>query len=373
MSIAALTYNTTFIQLRVIAFIASFALLAVSCYITIKNNKYLLYDIRKNCWILFTIVIYILGFVRTPTNIGLKHLCQLVISITIMHVFTHLNLICINKKYIIFLISMQSIVLCIPMLIGAGWAPLGYASIYSTTTFLGIYSCILCEIVFIFKESYHKRYYCFFAIIVLSYLCWLSKTRTALIGILLLIILLVTGSMFYRIQRMRRLGYFMKWVFFALGLTFVIIYPNLSYFSFYEFLSTFVYDTTGKILMSGRNLIWHDAFQIIHENWLFGYGLDYFQPSGFIESIHNSYLNLFLQGGIIQLSSVLFLINKSLNRILDNMDKEKYICFCCCLVNLLISLLENMLFEGQLILQVLIWTILGLGMNISFKEGTYIG
>ena len=116
--------------------------------------------------------------------------------------------------------------------------------------------------------------------------------------------------------------------------------------------------------MSGRNIIWKNAMLVISKSPIIGYGLDY--SKYFDTAIHNSYLNILLQTGLVGLGCVMLMINTTLNRMIKNGNKLSYLLFILCIVNLFMCSTEVMLLQGQIILQIIMWGLLGSGTNKEF-------
>ena len=246
-------------------------------------------------------------------------------------------------------------------MLGRGFSSIdsGYKSIFTTTTFVGLFSCIsieLCVLCFLSSKERIWEVY----IIAWIYLVWCSKVRTALLGVLIVFLLIIIFKFINKKIR-RSILKLAKWILFASLIIIIVIYPQFDRFPFYEEVSNYIYIHTGKIFFSGRNEIWIEALNIAKKSPLLGYGLDYSQQ--FDISVHNSYLNILLQTGILGIFAFLLLINNILNTIIKKNQFLSTILFIFAIVNLLISSAEVMLLQGQLVLQLVIWCLFGIGIN----------
>ena len=271
------------------------------------------------------------------------------------------ELIAINIKWQKYIVGIQLIILFTPMMLGRGFSSIdsGYKSIFTTTTFVGLFSCIsieLCVLCFLSSKERIWEVY----IIAWIYLVWCSKVRTALLGVLIVFLLIIIFKFINKKIR-RSILKLAKWILFASLIIIIVIYPQFDRFPFYEEVSNYIYIHTGKIFFSGRNEIWIEALNIAKKSPLLGYGLDYSQQ--FDISVHNSYLNILLQTGILGIFAFLLLINNILNTIIKKNQFLSTILFIFAIVNLLISSAEVMLLQGQLVLQLVIWCLFGIGIN----------
>ena len=84
--------------------------------------------------------------------------------------------------------------------------------------------------------------------------------------------------------------------------------------------------------------------------------------------VHNSYLSILLQTGILGIVSLFLVVNS----ILKKSEKENTVIsgqiqsYTC--INLIMCLTEVMLLQGQIILQVIIWLILAIGLGYNDKN-----
>ena len=311
--------------------------------------------------IIFLALVYLISIIFVPTFRAVSNMFSLLISIAVLIYFSQIDLEKINIKWQKYIVGIQLIILFTPMMLGRGFSSIdsGYKSIFTTTTFVGLFSCIsieLCVLCFLSSKERIWEVY----IIAWIYLVWCSKVRTALLGVLIVFLLIIIFK--YIKKKIRRsILKLAKWILFASLIIIIVIYPQFDRFPFYEEVSNYIYIHTGKIFFSGRNEIWIEALNIAKKSPLLGYGLDYSQQ--FDISVHNSYLNILLQTGILGIFAFLLLINNILNTIIKKNQFLSTILFIFAIVNLLISSAEVMLLQGQLVLQLVIWCLFGIGIN----------
>ena len=264
--------------------------------------------------IIFLALVYLISIIFVPTFRAVSNMFSLLISIAVLIYFSQIDLEKINIKWQKYIVGIQLIILFTPMMLGRGFSSIdsGYKSIFTTTTFVGLFSCIsieLCVLCFLSSKERIWEVY----IIAWIYLVWCSKVRTALLGVLIVFLLIIIFKFINKKIRKSILK-LAKWILFASLIIIIVIYPQFDRFPFYEEVSNYIYIHTGKIFFSGRNEIWIEALNIAKKSPLLGYGLDYSQQ--FDISVHNSYLNILLQTGILGIFAFLLLINNILNTII---------------------------------------------------------
>lgn len=361
---AALLYNTSSLQS-----VGYILILGGTALIILFWTKQTTVKIKRAVFIGFLILvpIYMYSMVVHFSSASLSNLFSLLISAVLIMCFSSLDLGEINEKIHRWFMLGQILIIIIPKILHTGINPFdgGYMSIFSTTTFLGIFSCMSIEICIIFFIISKKKAWLFY-IIPWMYFIYLSKVRTAFIGVVFFSLLIFGIHFFHNSKSKRSLLRGAKWGIFILLIIVIIIYPQLDQFSWYTKLSSAVYIYTGKILMSGRNVIWKNALLIINNKPILGYGLDYSQY--FDLPVHNSYLNILLQTGFVGLGCVMLMINAILNKIVKGNSKLSHIIYIFCIVNLFMCSTEVMLLQGQVILQIIMWTLLGVGMNKKYCD-----
>lgn len=359
--ISSLTYNVRNIQMIGMGAATLAVMLLLLEYVSYKD-----WMISSRIFIpsIILVMVYLFSTVRVTTFGSTEKILSLLYSLCLLITISKID-IRVSDRFM----SAIFLILCIVAVVPSVWTSSyniidgGYKSIYTTTTFMGIFSCIIIEYCYLlYLRSKNKIWWFYIAIFAMT--VWRSKVRTAYIGFILIAIVIV-ASRYGLIDKMKRgilkLGEYATWL--AI-ITFTIIYPNLERFSWYNELSAFVYTTTGKILMSGRNIIWKEAFDMIMENPLFGHGIDI---TNIVEiSVHNSYIQCMLQFGLVGTISFAILIHQVLKKILKNNGTLAKVIYFFTIVNLIMSTTEVMILQGQLIIQILIWALMGIGMNKEF-------
>lgn len=362
--IAALLYNTSILRIMGYGFILLGTGYLLYLWCTSKKiikNKSLLISI------MILVAIYFISFVRNITLISIRNICSLFMTLVVLLGFSNVTITDINEKYQRYIVGIQLCIIFLPMFLGIGYSSVdgGYKSIYTTTTFLGLFSSMSIELSIFFFSLYKKKIWIAYGLL-WSYLVLKSKVRTAMIGILLSFVLILMLIQFKNTIYKNNILMLAKWGIYLMLVFVVIIYPNFDMFWFYPMIENFVYNVTGKMFFTGRNTIWKYALESIGTKPLFGYGLDYsesfYDVYGF--SVHNSYLNILLQNGIIGLVTIFLLINSSINGIKYKYDFNKSIIFIFTMTNLLMCASEVMLLQGQIILQIIIWSLIGIGNNM---------
>ena len=176
-----------------------------------------------------------------------------------------------------------------------------------------------------------------------------------------ILIILLFSTVVYITHNNNKILMILKWITYIVILLIVIIYPQLNSFSWYDNIATLVYEYTNKVLLSGRNGLWSEALDVIKQNPVCGYGLDY--SDYFFKPVHNSYLNILLQTGMLGLISVIVLINTFLNLRIKNGKSISSAIAIITMSNLIMCSFEVMLLQGQIILQIIVWALIGLNIN----------
>lgn len=359
--IAALCYNTEmFRNLGYFLIILGTILLII---LIIKNNTIKL-NKKTFIYMFGVLMAFGYGFLRLPTRYGLNNFFSVSISMIVLVCFSCIDITKINEKLQEKIIAIQIIIFLIPCFLGTGVSPIdgGYMAIFSTTTFLGIFSCLSIEICYLSFEISRKKIWVLYSIFFLYFIVR-SKVRTAMVGIIIIAILVGIMNLIKNIFCKRYFLKIMTCCCFVLLIAIVVVYPQLDKFSWFPELNAFVYNYTGKVLLSGRNILWKNALSLISRKPFMGYGLDYNSVLNQGISVHNSYLHILLQSGIIGIITVLLLLNSIMKRITNRKNNWSFIIAIFSLVNFIMCSTEVMLFQGQIILQIIIWSILGIGLN----------
>ncbi len=146
---------------------------------------------------------------------------------------------------------------------------------------------------------------------------------------------------------------------------FTYLYINLQYTNIGQYINQVFRTYTGGNFFSGRNNIWESAYRYIVDAKFFGYGLksDVMTLPGIDKSVHNTYLYILIQGGIVGLLSFFFFISslwKRLYRYLDNHIirlSASYLIGILVYINFEVSLIGNTVGPG-----IFMWLVIGIGL-----------
>ena len=167
--------------------------------------------------IIFLALVYLISIIFVPTFRAVSNMFSLLISIAVLIYFSQIDLEKINIKWQKYIVGIQLIILFTPMMLGRGFSSIdsGYKSIFTTTTFVGLFSCIsieLCVLCFLSSKERIWEVY----IIAWIYLVWCSKVRTALLGVLIVFLLIIIFKFINKKIRKSILK-LAKWILFEIG------------------------------------------------------------------------------------------------------------------------------------------------------------
>lgn len=156
----------------------------------------------------------------------------------------------------------------------------------------------------------------------------------------------------------------------AFLIAFTYIYPNLYGTELGKQLELLSREYFNKNFFSGRENLWLVAFDAIKNSKWFGYGAGMTPEKlfAFDLSLHNLYLQMLIQAGIVGIATLFFvlvMIFKELKKSLDNIiTRNTFAFFIGILVHecFEVSLTQNNLTTG-----LFYWLILGIGLNYSSK------
>lgn len=359
---ASLSYNVNSLQQIGFGLLILSILFFLLSNVIISNSAHFVSVYKISLFLLSSY--FILELFRNITNHAIVVLFSFFTAFIVLHTFAIVNLNHLKIKYIKNFFLLEIFILYIPLIFKTGFSPIdgGYMSIYSTTTFLGFFSCLQIELSLLLYFVKKERIWLLF-IILLIILIYLSRVRTAYICVLIILLMFI-----FRRLTLTRKDYFytnLKYIFWGMIILFIFIYPQLDKYEWFSIVDSFVYLYTGKILLSGRNVIWSEGLEYINKSPYIGYGLD----TSFIDiSMHNSYLQILLESGFIGIIGFFILINCIFNKIKKNTGEIYNMIFIISLVNLLLATTEVMLFHGQIILEMIVWAIMGIGLNKSLLK-----
>lgn len=148
-----------------------------------------------------------------------------------------------------------------------------------------------------------------------------------------------------------------------IGFTYLYVY--LQYTGFGYSINQIFRTYTGGNFFSGRNSIWEVAFKYISEAKYFGYGLDHniTRISGIDKSVHNTYLYMLLQGGIVGLTFFFIFILSLWKKYYSYLNNHvvrlsaSYLIGILVYINFEVSLIGNTVGPG-----IFMWLVIGVGL-----------
>lgn len=256
-----------------------------------------------------------------------------------------------------------SVVLFLPLCFGENFFDVGYTSYFQNSTSLGIFALLLMQLCFLFYTFSKKRIFVITAFIFLCLLI-LSRVRTAALGLIVFSALLAVPFKKFRHSWLTIFFPFFPMLFVFSFLIFVL---NLREISEVLNLNQLAYELTGKPILSGREFAWAQWLNVWQEKPILGHGLNV--VTRFIipgqNSPHNSFINLILETGLFGGCLFLLLIYfAALKLHIYCNDTVVHLCLIFTYVNFFVlASFEVLLTQGQFGMSLIIWFILGIGIN----------
>lgn len=226
-------------------------------------------------------------------------------------------------------------------------------------------SCIISIInLFYFKETYNKIYVLgiFVAGMLSAYISYQHHSRTALFSLFIIIICFFIFNIF-------KVGYRKLNVLFYIlifcGLLTTYFYINIKEIYFYEFFDSISYNLFGKFLDSSRPFLWSESLKIL-SGWQYFIGagtgklpeIARFENSSF----HNTYLQLFIQNGILGLIALIAVFKKLWNLIISNeIDEMSYLVISIFIGVIIYNCFETTLLQNKTFLGIVEWLTISIG------------
>ena len=207
------------------------------------------------------------------------------------------------------------------------------------------------------------------------------KDKLSLFILLGLFVLLLTGSRanfltavffigaVYILNNHRKLIILSDKVIFILFITivvaFIAIYPSLLLFDVGVQLDELSKAYLGKNLLSGRNIVWLEMYDLIGKSPIIGYGLSA-DPSlaGIQKSCHNTFIQTGLQTGIVGvvlLFLILYMLYRYFSKVICGRSKYYGMCLVMCII--LHECFEICLTQNSFTIGIMMWFLLGLRCN----------
>ena len=294
--------------------------------ISISGNEYIW---KKKCTGLIVILVVISSFYNIDTfgfgsimTIGRFLLYYLIV-----------NYFYIDRKIKVFIITLA--------IMQIGLLQVVDVSSYNTNT-IGIVYLILGVLIALLvnpKRMYSKMFY-FGLYVLLIYLIYLSNTRSCLIAYIFFLIMHFLPITFYRKKYILLLS--------VLALTI----GSLFYVNVYVYLwqnsiidseiITETVENTGKDFFSGRQKIWEECLNLLHNNPFWGCGSKIRLYSFRVVNLHNSMLNFFVIYGSIVGFCVIYLISRTVYEFRPYVyNKKVHDCLSAFLAFLVVSVFET--------------------------------
>lgn len=243
-----------------------------------------------------------------------------------------------------------------------------YSFVFNNPNYLGLVCTLMMFLCLIaYGISKGKRYLVY--MLPLVWIVSLSRGRTSLLALGALII---TYLLWRLITKYRGIYYaFLILIILAIILV-TVFYPLLSKLPIFQELNKRMFEATGKRLFSGRQRIWLQSLDLIIKKPLLGYGMGEGLESlteGTL-SIHNIYLQLLLQGGMVLLSLFVTLISWIWRRLYLSANSNLVQIGVACLVGILVIGTFELTLLGQSIsLGITQWFIMGIGCSPVLHKG----
>ena len=317
------------------------------------------------------IAVYLIGVFQNVTLTAIKEFVLLLLTLLLLYVVSRVPIFfgTYQNKVLKVFIPILIIIFYVAYWVGYGINSIdgGYTGVFSTTTFCGMFSAMLLELCLL-NYSFDKKKSWIMYSLLLMFIVYETKVRTGYIGAILIVFIFVFINKQENIIRIRKIFKICRIMTYFAIFVFIAIYPVLNSYSFFDDLSMVVFVYTGKILMSGRGEAWIYYMQYIFQNPVLGYGLDYmYSFPHAVNSVHNSYLNILLQVGFLGLAFVFLFINKVFVEMEKTNIKWVFAIEGFSLINLIMSTTEVMLLQGQIVLQLIIWILMGAGLRLARK------
>jgi O-antigen ligase len=233
------------------------------------------------------------------------------------------------------------------------------------------YSCVLlCQFGFlsILSKMHKTRFLDLAILLIIAVLTFFTNSRAAFLSIVLYILAFVILNHRYR---KKKNNVFLSALMFGGVLLFVVgftyIYPQLFSTPLGNALQEFSLEHFDKLFFSGRNVIWSQLIEAIHEKPLFGYGLDA-TPSSIYNTVlssHNLYLQTILQVGFVGFVLIFAPLFCAAVKMIKsrNISTVSISSFCFLLVVLFHECFEVSLTQNFLVCGLQMWFIIGVGCN----------
>lgn len=307
------------------------------------------------------LVLQIIGLFQICTIFSLKNIISaLVVFIFILILFNHklkinLELCTISYYAITFVLLIMT-----------------YDKVWLKNTIPAVFLFISCSVGiinwFYFKRTNNKFYILntLLPVLLSTYISYQHHSRTALFTLFIVI------TSFFIIKKWGGKGINLYYLFYCLIFSIFFMtyfYVNIKDFYFYNFFDSLSYELFGKFLDSSRPFLWSESLKILNGwQYLFGAGtgklpeIERFQNSSF----HNTYLQLFIQNGILGVFILIILFRKLWNLIISSQIDD----IVCASISIFVGIIiyncyETTLLQNKTFLGIVEWLTLGICYQYS--------
>jgi hypothetical protein len=243
-----------------------------------------------------------------------------------------------------------------------------YEGIFSNPNVFAVFlfSILYFQIVNIKSKTSFNRIYFTLGSILNVLLIFMTNSRTVLLSI---IVIFVSFSI------LKYSKVFSKLFFILLSGNFVFfsIYVFLAKSSIADTINKISYKFTNKYFFSGREVIWREVVDYGITSPLIGHkvgiGVQEYIPNAHYYHVHNQYLQIFIESGLLGLLCFILLLFLIWNQYLNNLHSHYVKWSACFFLGLLVyQNTEMSLFFNLLTIGLIQWLIISIGVSMSINE-----
>lgn len=183
-------------------------------------------------------------------------------------------------------------------------------------------------------------------------------------------VIFLTYLFFSKVKIKKKKAQLLYWIIIAASIMVMVIYANLTTYSFYSGLNPLSVQFFEKNIDSSRPLLWKMSWDVIGNHWLLGFGTGT-MPSdimSFGASFHNQFLQLFMQNGLLGLLifySSLYVLWKPMADHLD--DNIVSICAASFIGIIIYNCFETSLLQNKMALGMIEWQLIVIGVSRALR------
>lgn len=246
-----------------------------------------------------------------------------------------------------------------------------YKSIYSNPNVLGLFAIMLFGISKIIYMITNKKIYKIYSFVYVPIII-LTGARTSILSF----ILIVSFNLLFDLFTKNRIKWNLVLLIFIVAMTIIIyVYLNIESYFFFEQVNSLVFSITGKRILSGRNIIWKQAFELIKQKPWMGYGTGTTLSSlnGITLSAHNLYIQIMIQNGLIGIFLFLSIIIAIWNILYyGKEDRIVKLCSSFLLGTLAINMFEVTFLQNNLSVAIMQWFFISVGVSRALNKSKTI-